>query len=121
LADGLGVNVQTGANPDQRETLLVEVDGVVDLVIVKPAAPDGHAVAVQVLGDGGAVDPEPRCQFVDRGPCPVLVYQFGDSGCREGWDGCPLSTDGTGLVTLSCFRQSSETFGPECPLGIAPQ
>jgi hypothetical protein len=46
LADGFGVDVRAGANPDRKQALLVMADGMVDLVIVESAVADADAVAV---------------------------------------------------------------------------
>lgn len=101
-ADGLGVGAQACTDPGQGAALLVEADGLVDLPVIQSLAAYGHTVAVQVVGDGGAVDPEPGGQVFHGGPGPVAAHQLGDGGQWEGYDGCPLTTDGTGLIAKVC-------------------
>jgi type IV secretory pathway VirJ component len=112
LTDGLGVNAQAVADPDQRQAALVEADGMVDLVVAESALAHTDAVAVQVLGDGGAVDPEPGREFVDAGPGSVGVHQLRDLGRWEGRNGHPLSTDCTQLVTDGGLWKPVHPFSP---------
>lgn len=92
------MNAEACADPGQRVSLLVEVDSVVDLLTVESAAAQGRATAVQVLGDGGAVDPQPGLKVVPADPCPVVIHQRRHIGGRESGNSGPETTDSTNVI-----------------------
>lgn len=98
-AHGMGVDTEAGSDSRQRPTPPVEVDGASGLLIVKTAPTQGHAIAVQVLRHGGAVDPEPARQLLDRGPRAVTVHEQRHVTWEKGVGQLALTTTGTETIS----------------------
>ena len=64
-ADGVGVDVEAGADAGEGDSFGVEAYGVVGAGWVESLSAEGDAVAVKVSGDGDAVDVEPGGEVVD--------------------------------------------------------
>ena len=62
-SDGVGVDAEAFAQSGERPALPVQLHRMVDLPFIQPAGTHGHAVALQVLGDGRAMDSEQARKF----------------------------------------------------------
>lgn len=115
------MHAQLSAGPGRGMAALIEADGMVDVPVIESAGSHWHAAAVQMLGNGGAVDPEPGREVLDAGPGPVAIHQRRDLGSREGDDDGPRSTDSGAMITDGGFGELLHPFDPGCPFRIAPQ
>jgi hypothetical protein len=111
-SDGVGVNVKARTDSGQRPALPVQVYRLAGLLVIEPAMAQGHAVALQLLGDSGAVDPELDRQILHGGPGAVAVYERHDVGRGKGCDHLAPRTYGAETITVSVNPQPVQMFGP---------
>lgn len=102
-SDGVGVDPKACSDSGEGPSLPVQVHRLIDLLVFQSVPARGHAVASQVSGDGGAVDPELDREVLDGGSGAVAVYERRDVG-RGKIFGLPCGTrcPATCCVTCGC-------------------
>jgi hypothetical protein len=83
-----------GADAGEGLAVLVEADGVIDVIGIETSASHGDALAVQVQVQGHCVlvDPEPLPEFVHRRPGVIMLHQKGDLSRGKRPSARPMAT-----------------------------
>lgn len=79
--DGLGIDAEPVSDPGRGPALLVEAYRLFDAVVVQALSPACDTLAVQVSGDGGAVETEAVGEFVYGLPGAVALDEVSDLLC----------------------------------------